>query len=214
MITQITGTLARLTPAAAYIMLNSCEHEIFVPETARRQLQSYGENDSVSMFTIEYIEGNVAKGGRLTPRMIGFLCQVEREFFEMFCSVDGLGVKKALAAMNRPVADIAAAIEERDTRTLTTLPGIGPAVADRIVAKLSRKMAKFALLIQAEASTRAPVERDVANDTFDVLVSLGHSPNDATELVKAAAEGLGKKKKTVEAMLDEAFRVQRQMTDR
>ena len=211
MITRITGNLARLTTQAAYLEIGAYEHEVFIPETARRSLQSTAEGESVSMHTIEFIDGNAAKGGRLTPRMIGFLSPIEREFFEMFCSVDGLGVKKALAAMNRPVADIAAAIEDRDTRTLTTLPGIGPAVADRIVAKLSRKMAKFALLIQAEASTRAPVERDVANDTFEVLVSLGHSPSDATELVKQAAEALGRKKKTVEAMLDEAFRIQRSL---
>ena len=211
MITRISGQLVRLTTTAAYLQIDAFEHEIFVPETARRQLQGVAEGETVSLHTIEFIDGNVQRGGRLTPRLIGFVSPVEREFFDLFCSVDGLGVKKALAAMNRPVADIAAAIEERDTRTLTTLPGIGAAVADRIVAKLSRKMAKFALLIQAEGQDRPPVERDVANDTYEVLVSLGHTPNDALELVKRAAEELGKKKKTVESMLDEAFRIQRNL---
>ena len=212
MITGITGSLVRLTERAAYLRIDAFEHEVYVPETARRRMQTMAEGEQVSLHTIEFIDGNVQKGGRLTPRLIGFLTPIEREFFDLFCSVDGLGVKKALAAMNRPVADIAAAIEDRDTRTLTTLPGIGPAVADRIVAKLSRKMAKFALLIQQEAAAEGvPVERDIANDTYEVLVSLGHSPNDALELVKRAAEALGRKKKTVEAMLDEAFRIQRSL---
>ena len=209
MITRVTGPLSRLTETAAYLQIEAFEHEVYVPEIVRRQLQSVGEGETISLYTIEYIDGNVAKGGRLTPRLIGFLSPPEREFFEMFCSVDGLGVKKALAAMNRPVADIAAAIEDRDARMLATLKGIGAAMADKIVAKLSRKMAKFALMIQQETSERPPVERDVANDTHDVLVSLGHSPSDAAELVKAAAESLGKKAKNVEAMLNEAFRLQR-----
>lgn len=209
MITRITGKLARLTETAAYLEIDAFEHEVYVPETARRKLQELGENETVSMHTIEFIDGNVAKGGRLTPRLIGFLSPIEKEFFELFCSVDGLGVKKALAAMNRPVADIAAAIEDRNDRMLTTLPGIGPAVADRVIAKLSRKMAKFALLIQQEIGERPPVKRDVANETHDALVSLGHSPGDAAELVKQAAENLGKKAKTVQDLLNEVFSLQR-----
>ena len=209
MITRITGALSRLTDSAAYLEIDAFEHEVFVPEISRRKLQEVGIGESVSMHTIEYIDGNVQKGGRLTPRLIGFLSPIEREFFDLFCSVDGLGVKKALAAMNRPVADIAAAIEDRDDRMLTTLPGIGPAVADRVIAKLSRKMAKFALLISQDAAERTPVKRDIANDTHDALVSLGHSPHDAAELVKQAAESLGKKAKTVQDLLNEVFRLQR-----
>ena len=38
----------------------------------------------------------------------------EREFFELFCSVDGVGVRKALRAMVRPVKEVAVGIEEQD----------------------------------------------------------------------------------------------------
>ena len=44
--------------------------------------------------TIEYIDGNVSKGGKLTPRLVGFLNEVEREFFELICTVDGVGCFK------------------------------------------------------------------------------------------------------------------------
>src|SRR5207244_12940061 len=66
-----------------------------LPEFVRRQLQgSLGQD--VSLKTIEYLEGNPQKGGRMTPRLIGFLNDAEREFFEAICSVDGVGVKTAL----------------------------------------------------------------------------------------------------------------------
>ena len=70
--------------------------------------------EKVSLYTIQYIDGNPQKGGRMTPRLIGFNSQIERQFFELFCSVPGLGVKKALKAMVRPVQDIAKSIEEQD----------------------------------------------------------------------------------------------------
>lgn len=127
--------------------------------------------------------------GKLTPRLIGFLNEAEREFFELFCSVDGVGVKKALRAMVRPVREVATAIEEQDIKSLSGLPGIGPATAERIVAKLRRKVPKFALLLAERNETRsAIVEPDVVSEGFSVLVSLGHSEKEARRLIDTALE--------------------------
>src|SRR5262245_52218978 len=140
MITRITGRLIRLESSAAFISAGAFEYEVFIPEFVRRQLQ--GQLDQqVSLLTIEYLEGNAARGN-LIPRLIGFMSDAEREFFDAICSVDGVGVKKALRAMVRPVREVAIAIEEQDLKQLSALPGIGSAMAERIVAKLRRKMAK------------------------------------------------------------------------
>ena len=143
MITKITGKLVALHENEAALEVGAFEYQVFVPEFVRRQMQSL-IGQSVSLRTIEYLEGNPQQG-RLTPRLVGFMSDAEREFFELVCSVDGVGVKKALRAMVRPVREVATAIEEQDVKQLTTLPGIGAAVAERIVAKLRRKMARFAL---------------------------------------------------------------------
>jgi len=129
------------------------EYEVLIPEYNRRHLQSSMGAD-VSLHTIDYMEGNPMQG-RMTPRLIGFLSEAEREFFELFCSVDGVGVKKALRAMVRPVREVASAIEDQDHKALSGLPGIGPAMAERIVAKLRRKVPRFALLVAREAPPRA-----------------------------------------------------------
>src|SRR5438046_7315926 len=86
-------------------------------------------------------------GGRMTPRLVGFLSAIDREFFEIFCSVDGVGVRKALRAMTRPVRELARTIQDQDVKILATYPGIGEATAERIVAKLRRKVGKFALIV-------------------------------------------------------------------
>jgi Holliday junction DNA helicase RuvA len=130
--------------------------------------------------------------GRLTPRLVGFLTEAEREFFELFCSVDGVGVKKALRAMVRPVREVARAIEDQDAKSLAGLPGVGPATAERIIAKLRRKVPKFALMAAREEPATAEVETDVVSEAFEVLRKLGHGESDARRLVDGV---LAQKKK-------------------
>ena len=181
MITKITGELAALHDDALTLRIEAFEYEVLVPEANRRQLQQR-LGQQVSLFTIEYLEGNPMQG-RMTPRLIGFLNEAEREFFELFCSVDGVGVKKALRAMVRPVKEVAVAIEEQDLKSLSSLPGVGPATAERIVAKLRRKVPKFALLVAPDEKREAEVEPDVVAETFQVLRGLGHSDSDARRLL-------------------------------
>ena len=93
MIVKITGKLVALYNERAIIEYLPFEYETLIPEFTRRQLQSMLQQ-TISLYTIEYIDGNPTQG-RLTPRLLGFLTEVEREFFEIFCSVDGVGAKKA-----------------------------------------------------------------------------------------------------------------------
>lgn len=204
MITKITGNLISLTDTEATIAVTPFEYEVLVPDFTRRQLQMEIGN-SVSLHTIEYIDGNVQKGGRMTPRLIGFNSQIERQFFEVFCSVDGVGVKKALRAMVRPVPDVAAAIEQQDVKTLSTLPGIGAATAERIVAKLRRKMAKFALLVAAQGMDESDtLERSIVDETYQILLALGHSEQDARRLLEMPISSK-KKYKDVESLLQAVY---------
>jgi len=130
--------------------------------------------------------------------------EVEREFFEMFCSVDGVGAKKALRAMVRPVQDIAVMIEEQDVKGLSSLPGIGSATAERIIAKLRRKMSKFALLVVRTQDYEAEVKRDVVQESFEALRALGHSDADARKLIDGVLKAK-RKFNDVEAVLQAIY---------
>ncbi len=183
LITKITGHLLQLGEETLTLGIGAYEYEVLIPEFSRRQLQTQLQQE-IRLHTIEYLEGNPMQG-RLTPRLVGFLTEIEREFFELFCSVDGVGVKKALRAMVRPVREVARAIEEQDTKALSGLPGVGPATAERIIAKLRRKVPKFALMAAREEPSEAEVELDVVSETFEVLRKLGHSESDARRLIDA-----------------------------
>ena len=100
MIVTITGILSQVGETSVTIQSAPFEYEVLVADYTRRQLQSRTGQET-RLHTIDYIEGN-PQGGRLTPRLIGFLTEPERQFFDLFCSVDGVGVKKALRAMVRP----------------------------------------------------------------------------------------------------------------
>ncbi len=212
LITKIKGNLIRLDENSATIGIDPFEYEILIPDFTRRHLQM-SVGSEISLITIQYIDGNVQKGGRMTPRLIGFNSEIEREFFELFCSVDGLGVKKALRAMVRPVQDVAKAIEQQDTKVIATLPGIGPATAERIVAKLRRKMPKFALMVTGggEDNDLEQVERNVVDETFQILLTLGHSESDARRLLEAPLASKTKFKDVeslLQAVYDQSSKVQ------
>ncbi|MSR60692.1 MAG: Holliday junction DNA helicase RuvA [Planctomycetaceae bacterium] len=206
MITRITGKLVRLGEAEARLEVGPLEYEVYVPEFVRRQLQAQLGTD-VSLKTIEYIEGNPQQG-RMTPRMVGFLAEAELEFFELVCSVDGMGIKKTLRAMVRPVRDIADAIEQQNIKELSLLPGIGPAMSERIVAKLRRKMARFALLVAKDFPETSAVDRGVLAEAYDALVSLGYNANEAREKLDAVA-GSKKAFKSVEDVILAIYQQQR-----
>ena len=128
--------------------------------------------------------------------------EAEVEFFELICSVDGVGVRKALRAIVRPVREVAAAIEEQDIEQLVALPGVGPAVAERIIAKLRRKMARFALMVARECPAAEGTDRDVVQETFEALLRLGHSAADAHKLVDSVTAAKKKFKSTDEMLVE------------
>jgi len=194
MITKLTGTLVSLSLERAVVAAEPFEYEVLVPEFTRRQLQQ-DHGKTISLHTIYSLDGNPQ--GKMNPKLIGFLTEAEREFFDLFCSVDGVGTKKALKAMVRPVREIATAIEEQDVKFLSSLPGIGAAMAERIVAKLRRKVPKFALLISREAAADS-IPTDVISETFEALLALGHTESDARRLIDTACETKKKFKDSAE----------------
>ena len=198
MITKITGIPISVMGDVLTLAVGAFEYEVLIPEFTRRQLQAQIGHQT-SLHTIEYLEGN-QMASRLTPRLVGFLNPIEREFFELFCQVDGVGVKKALRSMVRPVQEVAALIEDQDAKGLAALPGIGPATAERVIAKLRRKVPKFALLVGRDLPADVATERDVLSETFDALRALGHSEADARKLLDDAL-GRKKKYKDVDEML-------------
>jgi Holliday junction DNA helicase RuvA len=191
MITRITGIVNRVLEEEVRLQVGALEYQLLVPEFVRRTVQGLVGQET-TFHTSEYLEGNPVQG-RMVPRLIAFGAEAELEFFELFCTVDKVGVRKAMKALIRPIREIADAIQRQDAKWLTTLPGIGPATAEQIVATLRRKVTKFALMPAATAPQEpglAPVEGRILEEAYQALVTVGHGPHEARErLDRVLAKG-------------------------
>ena len=193
MITRITGIINRVLDEEVRLQVGPIEHQVLVPEFVRRILQ-HRHGEEVTLHTSEYIEGNPAQS-KFVPRLIGFLHEIELDFFELFCTVDKVGVRKAMKALVRPINEIADAIQRQDSKWLTSLPGVGPATADQVVATLRRKVTRFAYADTAAANgeaapaATAAADSNLIEDAYRGLISVGLSPLEARERLDTVLVG-------------------------
>jgi Holliday junction DNA helicase RuvA len=208
MITKVTGIVNRVLDEEIRLQVGALEYQVLVPDFVRRQLQQR-TGQELTLHTNEYLEGNPMQG-RVVPRLIGFLTEPELEFFALFCTVDKVGVRKAIKALVRPIRDIADAIQRQDCKWLTTLPGVGAATAEQIVATLRRKVTKFALMPAARegiepSPVSAAVDGNLIEDAYQALLSVGHNPLEARNRLDKALAG-GRSFKSVEDILMEIYK--------
>ncbi len=176
-------------------------YEILVPAADIGDLKA-SEGESITFHTIFDLEGDATRGG-LTPRLIGFLREQDKRFFELFITVKGIGPKRALRAFVQPAGQIAEAIETKNTRFLVSLPEIGKRTAEQVVAELAGKMTEFAMAgAQGRRSIASrPVEQELA---IAAAVQLGVMRAEAERLIERAVVG-NSKLATSEELLREMF---------
>jgi Holliday junction DNA helicase RuvA len=221
MITRITGKLNRVLVEEARIQVGALEYQVLIPEFIRRVLQ-HKVGQEVTLHTSHYLDGNPMQG-RVVPRLLGFTSEAEMEFFDLFCTVDKIGIKKALKALAQPIKTIADAIQRQDAKYLTSLPGIGGATAEKIVATLRRKVTRFALMPAPRVvvvdngaapgaaeeleptATEGAVEGNVLEDCYQALMAVGHGPLEARDLLDRVLAS-GKSFATVEDVFEEIYR--------
>lgn len=217
MISEITGEVLydRIHRHSLLLRVNSLCYDVLVPSGVASRLRSMAEaerRNPLTLYTICYIEGGLG-GGHLTPKLVGFLDPLDREFFETFTTVPGVGFMKALKCLVRPLNEIALAIERGDTAFLEELPFVGGKTAERIVTELRGKMAKFAL---ARTDTPLSVEEEstsqLKGEALEVLKQLEFSRAEAERMV-AEIFTQHKHLKTTEEFLRKVFE-QRQTSGR
>src|SRR3954453_18305223 len=142
MISALTGELRRVEDDRVHLQAGPVFYELLVPAADLTELQaSLGE--TLTFHTIFYLGGDPSRGG-IEPTLIGFLRPADRQFFNIFTTVKGIGPKTALKALTIPVGQIADAIEGKDARFLVQLNGIGKRTAELIIAELGGKVKTFA----------------------------------------------------------------------
>jgi Holliday junction DNA helicase RuvA len=185
MIRYIEGRLLKKEEDRIVVLANGVGYEILLPAIVRQTFASKKAGDDgepVKLFVHYHQTERQPK-----PMLIGFTHEPEKEFFEKFITVEDIGPPSAVRALTLPVPRIARAIEERDSKTLERLKGVGKRTAEKIIATLNGKVGKFALM--REDTTLPPAEEveDFKKQVEEVLVKdLGHRLSEAQHLVKEA----------------------------
>jgi Holliday junction DNA helicase RuvA len=200
MIGYIEGKLLKKEKERVLILANQLGYEVLLPAVVMESLGTKAIGDSLEFYIYYHQTERQPK-----PVLIGFNMEVEKEFFQYFISVEDIGPMKAVKAMNIPVRDIARAIENGDVGALQRLNGVGSRTAQKIVATLSGKMEKFALIRKGEVPAVIPMS-DLGQLVLDVLTKqLGHKTADAKRMIAGAMDrnpAIG----TPEELFDEIYR--------
>jgi holliday junction DNA helicase RuvA len=119
--------------------------------------------------------------------LYGFADRGALELFELLLSSSGVGPKLALAALgtHRPEV-LRAAIAGGDLATLTTVPGVGKKVAERLVLELKDKVGGgFEVTGTGEVARAAAASDDHDRELRDALLGLGYTSGEVQEALAA-----------------------------
>ena len=163
----------------------------YVAHCSSRTLSRLGSpGEAVVLFIETYVREDAFK-------LFGFMSALEREWFNLLQSVQGVGAKVALALLSTLTpSELANAIALQDKTAVSRAPGVGPKVAVRIVTELKNKAPAFAGIEGAqniglkqelgEGVASAPV-----SDAVSALTNLGYSRDQAANAIAAALKNGG-----------------------
>jgi len=199
MIARIKGSLVALGEAHLLVEVNGLTYEVLAPPVVLEQFRSAAEGTPVALVTREFLQIEQSRG---TPMLVGFLSEEEREFFEHFLTVTGMGPRTALRAFSKPMEEIARAIEDGNAAFLLTLPGVGKQRAKEIIARLQGKVGHLAA---REMPAAVAADADLVAQAMEVLLSLQFRRSEAQDMVRRALERVPNPE-SLEDLLPEVFR--------
>jgi len=186
MIARLTGKVIEQGENFLFIDTGNIVYEVFLPVTVKQRINDHITPEGfVNLIIYHYVH---VEPSRNIPVLIGFLNEIEKEFFLSFITVSGIGPKAALKALNQPISLIARAIDAGDIIFLKSLPGIGQQRAKEIVAKLQHKVAKFGLLQDKLPTKKEHAATDIEEEVLLVLTQLGYKRPEALEMILKAKE--------------------------
>ncbi len=187
MIVGLKGKLVRKEELKACLLAGGITYEVLIPRTVSRRIEDYLVSGEISLVIYHYFH---IEGSRSYPVLIGFLSDLEKSFFGKILKVSGIGPKAALRALDRPVSEIASAIDRGDLGYLKDLPGIGLQRAKNIIAFLQGKMGVFTLINdkvnEEKEGTLAGLHKEIAEEAEQVMLQLQYKKKEAKVMIERA----------------------------
>jgi len=187
MIGKLKGVIDSYGEDTVIVDVNGVGYEVHCSARTMQELPGIGQPATLS------IETHVRED---QIRLFGFVTEIEREWFRLLQTVQGVGVKVALAVLGtlKP-AELASAIAMRDKAMVARTPGVGAKVAERIVTELKDKAPAYTnidpalvRLSGALDDKRAPAP---VTDAVSALINLGYAQAQAAAAIAVATRSAG-----------------------
>lgn len=212
MIGQISGTVQGVSENILTVGVSGISYEVYIPTAVMKTLDTkFVKNSQISLVTYHYYQTDPSKS---IPILIGFANKMEKEFFEKFITVSGVGPKAAVKALSQPIQDIAEAIDNGNLPFLKSLPGIGEQRAKEIIAKLQGKMARFGLMKKEGGQAKPGAALSEAHsdgarqEAEEILLQLQYRREEARQMIQKAFTR-NPKLAAAEEILNEVYRQQK-----
>lgn len=203
MISEINGKLKKRKASSVILDVNGICYEVMIPPAVMKNLDTdRGGDQAICLKVYHYYQMDQSKA---IPVLVGFLNDIERDFFEQFITVSGVGPKAACRALSLSFSVIAEAIDKGDMALLRTLPGIGEQKAREIIAKLQGKVGKFCLMKDRLSKDMPGVIDNIKEEALGVLIQLQYKKGEACDMIdKAIARN--PKVSSCEEILNEVYK--------
>ncbi|MBU0549010.1 MAG: Holliday junction DNA helicase RuvA [Candidatus Omnitrophica bacterium] len=202
MIARISGRVVQKNSDNILVEVGGISYQVFLPQAVMQGVEEkQGQDAGIDLITYHYHQ---VESSRAKPILIGFINEIEKDFFEQFITVSGIGPRAAMRALNKPISMIAQSIYEGNVNFLSSLPGIGKQRAKEIVAKLQNKVGKFGL-IRDSGIIYQEEKKDIAEDALAVLLQLQYKKSEARMMINKALEN-SPQIKTSEELLNEIYK--------
>jgi len=203
MISYLEGKIIETYDDRITLLVNGIGYDILIPSYAMNEIRRDAETVRELKLFVSYNQTE----RQPKPILVGFKSPLDRKFFELFITVEDIGPTAAIKALVKSVREIARSIEEKDTRALRQLKGIGERKAEKIIATLKGKVAMYALMPEVEAVPEAI--DDFRKDVEDILVNqLGHKHLEARKMIEDAIKR-NPRISSFEELFEEVYRGQK-----
>ena len=187
MIGKLKGILDSIGDDNIIIDVNGVGYEVNCSSRTLASLPAIGEPCSMA------IETHVRE---TEIKLFGFANDMERDWFKLLQSVQGVGAKVALAIQSTlSASDLASAIALQDKAMVARAPGVGPKVAQRIVLELKNKVPAYSGDAAADLGLAHDIGDGIASsavqDAVSALGNLGYSSQQAAGAVSSALTKAG-----------------------
>ena len=185
MIGRISGVVDYISEDHIIIDVGGVGYIVFVTQITISNSPKLGEK--ISLFTELIVKEDLLQ-------LVGFISPVEREWYKLLTSVQGVGSKAALALLGQiPIQVLSRAILLEDSTTITSAQGIGPKIAKRLVVELKGKVPNMIKMQSKSETALDNLSNSTTSQTYEISqqkIDQEFSRNDVSQIEIDAISGL------------------------